>query len=129
MKVNRFEDLEIWKLAAEIAVDIYKITSEKKFIRDYGLRDQLRRAAISISSNIAEGFEINNNNDLIRFLKVAKGSAGELRSQLLICSRLDYITEKQTEEIKDKLLLLSAKIGKFISYLLVKRRNKEFLTR
>ena len=129
MKVNRFEDLEIWKLAAEIAVDIYKITSEKKFIRDYGLRDQLRRAALSISSNIAEGFEINNNNDLIRFLKVAKGSAGELRSQLLICSRLDYITEKQTEEIKDKLLLLSAKIGKFISYLLVKRRNKEFLTR
>ena len=129
MKVNRFEDLEIWKLAAEIAVDIYKITSEKKFIRDYGLRDQLRRAAISISSNIAEGFEINNNNDLIRFLKVAKGSAGELRSQLLICSRLDYITERQTEEIKDKLLLLSAKIGKFISYLLVKRRNKEFLTR
>ena len=89
MKVNRFEDLEIWKLAAEIAVDIYKITSEKKFIRDYGLRDQLRRAAISISSNIAEGFEINNNNDLIRFLKVAKGSAGELRSQLLICSRLE----------------------------------------
>jgi len=129
MKINRFEDLEIWKLGMEISLDIYKITSYKSFSKDFGLRDQIRRAAVSISSNIAEGFEINNNNDLIRYLKVSKGSTGEVRSQLLLSSKLGYVSEKQLKEIEEKLFRLSSQIGKFISYLLGKRKDKEFLLR
>ena len=80
MKVNKFEELEIWKLSTEIAVIIYKMTKKAPFIKDYGLTDQLRRASVSIASNITEGFERNNNNEFIYFLRIAKGSCGELRT-------------------------------------------------
>lgn len=77
MRITKFEDLNIWKLSLEITKEIYDLTSQKEFSRDFCLRDQIRRAVISISSNIAEGFEKNNNNEFIRYLKIAKGSVGE----------------------------------------------------
>jgi four helix bundle protein len=80
---KKFEELEIWKGASGLAVEIYQITLYQNFNRDFSLRDQIRRSAISISSNIAEGFEYGNNKDFIRFLRYAKGSAGELRSYCL----------------------------------------------
>jgi len=71
MKILRFEDLEIWKLSLKITKIIYDLTSEGKFSKDFGLRDQIRRAMVSVSSNIVEGFEKRNNNEFIRFLKRA----------------------------------------------------------
>lgn len=129
MKVNRFEDLEIWQLSIEASTKVYKITQNEKFRKDYGLSDQVRRAVVSVSSNIAEGFERNNNNEFIHYLKIAKGSAGEVRSQLLIAFKLEYLTSDGYNEISAFLLLLSSKIGKFIKYLTTVRKNDEFKTR
>ncbi len=129
MKINRFEDLEIWQISIEVITLVYKLTNGVKFSRDFGLRDQIRRAVVSIVSNIAEGFELNNNNDLIRFLRISKGSIGEARTQLYIAMKLDYINQKEYEVADEKLKLLSVKTGKFISYLLSKKNIKEYKTR
>ncbi len=129
MKITKYEELEIWNLSIEIALKVYELTSKGKFMKVYGLRDQIRRASVSISSNIAEGFEMNNNNDFIRFLRIAKSSAGEVRSQLYISYELGYINSREYNELTDKLITLSSQNGKFISYLLSKKNNKEFLNR
>ena len=129
MKIRRFEELSIWKLALKITKIIYDLTSKPKFNRDFGLRDQIRRAVISISSNIVEGFEKNNNNEFIRFLKIAKGSASEARNQLYIALAIDYITKNEFEKINKELENLAGQIGGFIVYLEKKRKNKEFITR
>lgn len=129
MKISKFEDLEVWKISIELASLIYKITNKENFSKDYGLKDQIRRAVISISSNIAEGFETNNNNDFIRYLKISKGSAGEVKSQLILSSKLGYVSDKETQNIREVLDLLSLKLGKFISYLIGRKNNKEFPTR
>lgn len=129
MKINSFEDLDVWKLATETAVIVYKLTSKGLFVKDYGLTDQIRRASISIASNITEGFERNNNNEFIYFLKISKGSCGELRTQLFICFQIGYITEREYSELNELLLKLSGMIGKFISYLKNKRSDNEFTTR
>jgi len=76
-KIEKFEDLEVWKMAFECANLVYDITSIGKFSQDYGLRDQIRRAAVSIFSNIAEGFERDGNKEFAYFLTIAKGSCGE----------------------------------------------------
>lgn len=127
MKIDKFEDLEIWKESTDIAVEIYRISSSGNFGKDFGLRDQIRRAAVSISSNIAEGFEMSNNNELIRYLAIAKGSTGEVRSQLFISFRLGYINQKEFEALNERLVVLSSKISGFIKYLVTKRKNKEFI--
>lgn len=79
---EKFEDLPIWKQAKELAVRIYRVTKEEKFRRNYSLVDQIRRASISVSSNIAEGFERGSKLEFIQFLYIAKGSLGEVRRQL-----------------------------------------------
>lgn len=127
MKIQKFEDLNIWKNSLCVTRRVYDITSIGDFSKDFGLRDQLRRAIISISSNIVEGFEKNNNNEFIRFLKIAKGSAGEARNQLHIALVVGYISIEQFSSISQDLENLSAQIGKFIVYLEQKRRNKEFI--
>jgi len=129
MKVNKFEELEIWKLSTEIAVIIYKMTKKAPFIKDYGLTDQLRRASVSIASNITEGFERNNNNEFIYFLRIAKGSCGELRTQLYISKEIGYITEQEFLVTNDQLVKLSSMIGKFTRYLQTKKSDGEFSIR
>ncbi len=129
MKILRFEDLEIWKMSLRITKEIYDLSAKREFSKDYGLRDQIRRAIISVSSNIVEGFEKNNNNEFIRFLKIAKGSTGEVRNQLYIALTVGYISKEEFEEMNQELLELAAQIGKFIAYLEKKRKNKEFITR
>ncbi len=84
MKFNRFEEIEVWQLSRKLVKDIYKITTEPAFSKDFGLKDQIRRCAVSIPSNIAEGYERKSNVEFIRFLYISKGSAGELRTQLYI---------------------------------------------
>ncbi len=127
MKIERFEDLEIWRLSIELVRMIYQLTREKEFAKDFSFKDQIRRAVISISSNIVEGFEKNNNNEFIHYLKIAKGSAGEVMNQLYIGKVLFYISDSQFQTMQQYLFILSRKIGAFIVYLQRKRNEKEFI--
>ncbi len=124
MKIEKFEDLEIWREAINIVEEVYNLTREKKFNQDFSLRDQLRKSAISIVSNISEGFERNLNSEFKRFLLIAKGSAGELRAQLYIAFRLGYISQEFYSKLKNRLLILSSKISKLINYLKKKIKQK-----
>lgn len=117
MNIVKFEDLEIWKSALLVTKDVYDITSQGKFSKDFGLRDQIRRAVVSISSNIVEGFEKRNNNEFRRFLMISKGSAGEVRNQLYIALSINYINKLEFDKINSQLLELSKRMGAFISYL------------
>jgi four helix bundle protein len=93
---QRFEDLPVWQKSKGLAVDIYKATNKGEIAKDFSFRDQIRRSTISISSNIAEGFEKGTTREFIRSLFIAKGSAGELRSQLIIAAELDFINHTDT---------------------------------
>jgi four helix bundle protein len=116
-RIERFEDLEIWKLAKDVANQVYDMTSVGKFSQDYVLRDQIRRAVISIFSNIAEGFERNGNKEFLQFLSIAKASCGEVRAQLIFAHDREYISATQFEGIVQNLLSLSNQIGGFCKYL------------
>ncbi len=99
MPAGRFEKLVAWQKARELTREIYKITGEGDFARDFGLRDQLRRAAVSVMSNIAEGFERNRHGEFHQFLSVAKGSCAEVRSQLSIAFDVGYLRLDQFEKV------------------------------
>jgi four helix bundle protein len=92
-KIERFEEMEIWQQARAVAKEVYAVSSQGGFGRDLGLRSQLQRAAVSIMSNIAEGFERGTNKEFVQFLFIAKGSAGEVRSQLFLA--LDLGTSRK----------------------------------
>lgn len=117
MAVKYFEDLEIWKSARELTNRIYKITSDGKFLKDYGLRDQIRRAAVSAMSNIAEGYERGGNQELIQFLSIAKGSCGEVRCQLYVAVDQNYLAKEEGAKIIDEFKKLSIMTNNFIEYL------------
>lgn len=123
-RLDTFEQLDIWKTGKELAIIIYKITAQGKFFHDFGLRDQLRRSVVSIPSNIAEGFGRNNNNELIQFLKIAKGSCSEAITQLIIADEIGYIPKATANELLPKFKELNIKIAKFISYLRAKTIKK-----
>jgi len=127
MKILKFEDLEIWQLALKITKYIYNLTSKKEFSKDFELKNQVRGSVISISSNIVEGFEKNNNNEFIRFLPISKGSCGELRNQMYIALTVEYITQEEFNKANNMLLEISSKIGKFISYLENQRKQSNFI--
>lgn len=99
MGVQKFEDLIAWQKAQDIAVEIYKQYKDSK---DYGFRDQILRASLSISNNIAEGFDRSSNADFSRFLYYSIGSASELKSMLYLSERLGYTSKIQTNELLDK---------------------------
>jgi len=114
---KRLEDIDAWKEGCRLAVKAYKLTQKEAFSKDFGLRDQLRRSAVSISSNIAEGFERDSPKDFVRFLRIAKGSAGELRTQLYIARSLGYLTKEESEQLVDHALHISSMISRLIQYL------------
>jgi four helix bundle protein len=116
-KIERFEDLELWQRAVELAITIYKISDDGRLKNDFGMKDQIRKASSSISNNIAEGFEYNNNRDFIRFLRYAKASAGEVRNQIYIMVNTGYITQELYNEMYNQLINLSKQIANFIKYL------------
>jgi four helix bundle protein len=95
--IKNFEDLDSWKKARELAGYVYELTRKEKFARDFGLRDQIQRAAGSVMHNIAEGFESGYNPEFIRFLKMARRSAGEVQSELYLALDAQYIN---VDEIK-----------------------------
>ena len=114
-KITSFEDLIIWQKAQEVAVKIYRLADANKFIsHDFTLKDQLKSAAISISDNIAEGFEYNNNPDFNRFLRIAKGSCGEIRYKILFVIKLNYIDEITGSNLCDEARQLGKQIGELI---------------
>src|ERR1043166_8669134 len=96
--VKNFEDLEIWKSARDLTKEIYRLTSEQRFSKDFRFRDQIRGASISIMSNVAEGFERGGNQEFIQFLYIAKGSCGEVRSQLYIALDQSYVAPKDCDD-------------------------------
>jgi len=116
-KIEKFEDIESWKLAREITKLIYTASSAGNFSKDFALVNQMRRASISILSNIAEGFERGGNKEFLNFLSIAKGSCGEVRAQLYVALDQNYIDEKQFEEISGKLLETNRMISGFMKYL------------
>jgi four helix bundle protein len=111
--VKRFEELGVWQDAREMVRSIYAASN----VRDSSLRDQIRRAATSTMSNIAEGFERGTRNEFIRFLNIAKGSNGEVQSQLYVALDQGYLNEREFEELRDTSNPLSRRIGAFIRYL------------
>jgi four helix bundle protein len=115
--IERFEDLEAWKIARDITRDIYRICKNDSFAQDYGLRNQICRASVSIMSNIAEGFERDGNKEFINFLSIAKGSAGEVRSQLYAALDQNYISENEFNLIYNKTVQNSRVIAGLINYL------------
>ncbi len=117
-KFSSFEEIISWQKARELNAEIYKITNtSNSFSKDYGLRDQIRRASVSISSNIAEGFERQTTKEFIRFLYIAKASAGEVRSQLYVAFDVDYIAKNEFEHLKTKVNEVSKLISGLLKYL------------
>jgi four helix bundle protein len=116
-RIERFEDLEAWKLARVLTGLIYDVSGIGEFNRDFALRDQLRRASISIVSNIAEGFERDGDKEFIQFLSMAKGSCGEVRAQLYLALDRGYISQEQFAQLCSKAVELSRMISGLIQYL------------
>lgn len=115
--ITRFEEIEAWQTARELTKLIYLFTEESKFSRDFGLKDQVRRASVSIMSNIAEGFESQTQVQFIRYLGIAKASAGEVRSQLYVSRDLEYISHEQFAKAFAMAEKVSRQTARFISYL------------
>ena len=109
-KIRRFEDLEIFQIARGLCKDIYIITDAESFKCDYRFTQQIRAAAGSIMDNIAEGFERNGNKEFVNFLYIAKGSCGEVRSQLLRANDVGYIDDDTFRQLYDRTLELGRKI-------------------
>lgn len=117
-KVERFEDLKVWQESLALATHIYQALAD---CRVFGLRDQMRRASISVPSNIAEGFERHSNKDFIRFLRIAKGSCAELRTQIYIATNIQVIDLEIGNELISKTQLISAMLQN-----LIKTRETKF---
>ncbi len=116
-KLKRFEEMEVWAAARELTKNIYAITRNSLFYRDYRLRDQIRRASVSIAGNIAEGFESQRNPSFCRFLASARASAAEVRAQLYIALDLDYLSSADLSNLISQTESISRQITGLIKYL------------
>ncbi len=112
-----FEELEVWKQARELVNFVYKITKNGSFSKDRGLTDQIRRSAVSVMSNIAEGFERGSNTEFLQYLFISKGSAGEVRTQLYIAMDQGYVSQEEFEKGKLLCVNISGQISGLIQYL------------
>jgi four helix bundle protein len=115
--INRFEDIRAWQTARELTQRIYLASNQGPFARDHGLRDQMRRASVSIMSNIAEGFESDTQPQFIRFLGYAKASAGELRAQLYVALDAAYLTQDEFAPLFDLTEKAASQLTRFVTYL------------
>ena len=115
--VQKFEDLAVWQEARTLVREVYATTQSGRFVKDFGLRDQGRRAAVSVLSNIAEGFERGGNKEFTHFLYLAKGSAGEVRSQLYAALDLGYLEQKSFDQLCNLAGNVSRQLSGFIKYL------------
>ena len=99
--IRNFEDLEAWKIGRKLTKAIYPLTRKVDFSKDFGLSDQIRRASVSVMTNVAEGFERGSNKDFVKFLFISRGSAGEVRSLLYVAQDQGYINEKEFKSAHD----------------------------
>ena len=123
-KIERFEDLIAWQKARELTRQIYNVTAKKPFSSDFGLREQIQRAAVSIMSNLAEGFERGSSSEFHQFIVIAKASCAEVRSQLYTALDISYITKEEFNVVNN----LAAEVSRIIGGLKVtvnKQRTKK----
>ena len=113
--MGKFQDLKVWQRAKDLAVAMHKLTGEGPFGKDWALRDQIRRATVSIPSNIAEGDELGTDRQAIKFFYTAKGSAAEVLTQTIIAQEVGYLTQEQFYRITEECLGISAMLTKLIS--------------
>jgi four helix bundle protein len=116
-KIERFEDIEAWKRSRALTKKVYDCTKQRGFEKDFGLKDQIRRASVSTMSNIAEGFERGGNQEFVQFLATAKGSSGEVRAQLYVALDQGYITKQQFDDMYQDAESISKMVGGFMTYL------------
>jgi len=116
-RIERFEDIEAWKRARQLTKKVYACSKVKGFARDFGLKDQIRRASVSSMSNIAEGFERGGNQEFIQYLATAKASSGEVRSQLYVALDEGYITQAQFNDMYNDATSVSKMVSGFMEYL------------
>ena len=115
--IKRFEDIGAWQEGRKLVRAIYQASCAGHFARDFALRDQIRRAAISIPSNIAEGFERDGNREFYQFLSLAKGSCGEVRTQLYLALDEAYLTKSQFDSLSEAALRISRMVASLMAYL------------
>jgi four helix bundle protein len=116
-KGKRFEELIVYQRARGLVKEVYALTRRSAFAKDWGLVDQIRRASVSIMSNIAEGFERGSNVEFVQFLYIAKGSCGEVRCQLTVAMDQGYVSEAECERLSDTCCVISGMLSSFINYL------------
>lgn len=116
-KIEKFEDLEVWKEARELCKIVYSLTKKPVFSKDFDLVRQIRRSSGSIMDNIAEGFERDGKKEFIQYLSIAKGSAGEVRSQSYRAFDQNYISKEEFNELYEKANDISKMLSGFINYL------------
>ena len=115
--ITRFEDIEAWQVARTLAGDVYKLTGKGDLSRDFGLRDQLQRSAVSVMANIAEGFGRRGRQEFIQFLKIARGSCSEVESHLYIALDAGLIAKADFDQLKAQAETTGRKISAFVTYL------------
>ena len=115
--ISKFEDIEAWQLAREMTKMIYAISNDGAFARDFGLRDQIRRASVSIMSNIAEGFERGGDKEFFQFVSLAKGSSGEVRAQLYVALDAGYIDQQTFSRLSDMATQINRMLAGLMKYL------------
>ncbi|HEY5270427.1 MAG TPA: four helix bundle protein [Anaerolineales bacterium] len=115
--ITRFEEIQAWQTGRELTNAVYKLTNQSEFSRDFGLRDQIRRAVVSVMSNVAEGFEIRTDVQFINYLGLARASTGEARAQLYIALDQGYICEEKFKETYALTEKCARQVARFISYL------------
>ncbi len=113
MVIQKFEDMKVWQDARVLTKKIYSLTQKKNFRKDYSLRDQIQRSSVSIMSNIAEGYERDNNKEFIKFLGYSKGSVGEVRSLLYVALDQEYISDSEFDSHKEMAINISTQIANF----------------
>lgn len=116
-KIEKIEDLIVWQKSRELAKEIYKLTNKGNFSKDYSLKDQIRRAAISVPSNVAEGFGRGGNKEFVQFLFISKGSLFELRTQHYLALDLEYMTQNEFSELNNLVDEIGKLLNGFINYL------------
>jgi four helix bundle protein len=113
--MSNYENLKVWHRAVELAVSIYKLTSDNlRFQKDFGLKDQMRRASVSISSNISEGDELGTEKQAIKQFYIAKGSSAELYTQLIISNKIGYLTDEENKYYLNECKGISAMLTNLI---------------
>jgi len=115
--IGNFENIEVWRTSMDLCTEVYKITNSDTFSRDFGLKDQIRRASVSIPSNISEGYERDSKNQFLYFLSIPKGSCGEVRTQLRIAYNLNYLNELDFQSLNLMCESTSKQLSGFSKYL------------